>query len=287
MTQIRSTSAEIDGVGLVHWFEAGEGQPLVLLHGVPQHARMWQRVIPHLADRCRVIAPDLRGAGGTPTPPGRADWAKRGLAEDVHGLLGHLGATARPVVVGYDLGGGVAYAYATQHRDEVTALGILEYALPGFGMEVALIAQPGAENWQLAFFSSAPEMAERLFTGRERELLAWYFGHDADDPEAVTTEDFERYVRTLQQPGRLHALVGMFAAYWADEAEFGRTAGEPLEMPVLAVGGARASGAFPAVSMRQVAGDVREVVLDGAGHWLADEQPEALAAHLLELLDDR
>lgn len=104
----------------MHWLEAGTGPAVVLLHGVPQHAHMWRPVITGLADRHRVIAPDLRGAGGTQVTDTGYD--KATMAGDVDQLLTHLGVTGPVGVVGHDMGAGVAYAYTAAHRSRVHRL---------------------------------------------------------------------------------------------------------------------------------------------------------------------
>lgn len=266
----------------VHYLTAGDGDPVLLLHGAPQTSHMWRPLIPALAGQYRVIAPDLRGAGGTQVT--ETGYDKRNMAVDVHQLLEHLQATDRVAVVGHDMGAGVAYAYAAAHRSQVRRLAFLEFALAGFGLEQAMVAAPDMENWQLAFFASAPDMAERLFTGRERDLLAWYLNHSSDNPNAVGPADFEFYARELTKPGALRAMIRYFAAIWTDADHNRQDAQTKLTMPVLAVGGARNAGARVGAVMEQVADDVRPAVLDGAGHWLADEQPDALAELLVDFL---
>ena len=276
---IESHTAIVDGVRL-HYLRAGAGDPVVLLHGWPQHSHHWRRVIPALAARYTVIAPDQRGAGGSSIPVGPYD--KRTLAADVRGLVRQLGFD-RVVLVGYDHGGGTAYAYAAQHPDEVSHLAMLEYAPAGFGYEAGLTAAPENENWQIAFFTN-PDVAVQFIQGRERELLAWYFWHWSYDPDAVSTADFELYVRQLQKPGALRAGFSYFASVYTDVAHNREHAGRKLPMPVLALGGERGAGEYPLMAMRALADDVRGGVIPRAGHWLTDEQPAALAEALLAFL---
>ena len=266
----------------MHYLTAGGGDPVVLLHGAPQHSHMWRTVIPALAQHYTVVAPDLRGAGGTQVTESGYD--KRSMAADVRQLLEHLGATEDVAVVGHDQGAGVAYAYTAAHRAQVRRLGFLEFVLAGFGLEQSMVPSADAENWQLGFFASAPDVAERLFTGREGDLLAWYFNHGSDNPNAVGAADFEVYRRELSKPGALRAMLRYFAATWTDAEHNRADARSPLAMPVLAVGGARSAAGYPQESMEQVAADVRGVVLPGAGHWLADEQPGPLTDLLIEFL---
>src|SRR5438067_1665241 len=80
----------------LHYRMAGENDPILLLHGFPQHSLMWRRVITKLAAGHRVIAPDLRGTGGTTITP--AGYDKRTMAADMEGLLSHLGIHSIDVV---------------------------------------------------------------------------------------------------------------------------------------------------------------------------------------------
>jgi pimeloyl-ACP methyl ester carboxylesterase len=267
----------------IHYVEAGQGPPVVLLHGWPQHLLSWGRVIPRLAERHRVIAVDLRGSGGSSITRGGYD--KKTMAGDIRALVQHL--ELGPVsLVGNDHGAGVAYAYAAQHPAEVERLAIIEYWMAGFGYEQFLTATPEwstATNWQLVLFT-LPDVAEWLCRGKERELLAWFFWHAAVNPHAIDRDDFETYVRDYSRPGALRAGIEYYAAVWTDMADnkaFSRT---KLPMPVLGIGGAGNGAEHVAEALKPLADQVSTAVVPGAGHWPTDENPEALAAILLESL---
>src|SRR5271154_6665128 len=116
---------------LLHYVTAGQGEPVLLLHGFAQTWYEWKRsVIPALAEKYFVIAPDMRGVGDSERPMGGYD--KRTMAEDVSQLLQHLGVK-KAIVIGHDFGGAVAYALAAEHRDFVSKLVIAEMIMPGFG----------------------------------------------------------------------------------------------------------------------------------------------------------
>lgn len=279
-SRIEAHVIEVNGVRL-HYLIAGAGPPLVLLHGWPQHSHQWRRVMLTLAERFTVLAPDQRGAGGSSKPIG-ANYTKRALADDLRALTGALFGDVPLRLCGYDHGGGVAYQYAARWPEQVERFAFLEFALPGFGYEQELQPRRGwDDSWQIAAFT-VPEVCERFFIGRERELLAWYFYRYADNPYAVSTDDFEIYVRTLQLPNALRAGMQYFAAVWDDIDDNREAAATKLTMPVLAVGGERGIGPHVAESITQVATDVRKVLVPGAGHWLTDERPDELAAVLLD-----
>jgi pimeloyl-ACP methyl ester carboxylesterase len=114
MPDATSRFADLDGVTL-HYLTAGEGEPVVLLHGIPQSSHEWRHVIPRLAGRYRVIAPDLRGLGDSSRPPRGYD--KRTVANDVWQLLHDRLGIDRFFLAGHDWGGPVAFSLAAQHPD--------------------------------------------------------------------------------------------------------------------------------------------------------------------------
>ena len=121
---------------LLHYVTAGQGEPVVLLHGFAQTWYEWKRsVIPALAEKYFVIAPDMRGVGDLERPMGGYD--KRTMAEDIYQLVQHLGLK-KAIVIGHDFGGAVAYALAAEHRDFVSKLVIVEMIMPGFGYEACM-----------------------------------------------------------------------------------------------------------------------------------------------------
>ncbi len=280
--QITDHVARVNGLNM-HYLRAGQGDPLVLLHGWPQHSLMWRKIMPALAERYTVIAPDLRGAGGSSITASGYD--KRTMATDVYALVRQLGLEGI-FLVGYDHGAGVAYQYASAHPAEVRRLAILDYAMPGFGYEKAMQPSPdwdSGSNWQLAFFT-VPDVAERFITGQERELLSWFFWHISCNPSAVSQNDFEEYVRQISKPGALRAGINYYAAVWQDWQDMEHhkeSARRKLRMPVLAVGGECSGGAGIAQSMQPLAENVQGAVIKQAGHWLADENPSALTRQLL------
>jgi pimeloyl-ACP methyl ester carboxylesterase len=113
----------IDLGGLrLHVAEAGAGDPLVMVHGWPQHWFEWRDLIPELAGRYRVICPDLRGFGWSDAPPGR--YEKETLAGDLLGLLDVL-ELERVRLVGHDWGGGWALAFAQRAPERVERLALI------------------------------------------------------------------------------------------------------------------------------------------------------------------
>lgn len=264
----------------------GKGETVVLLHGWPQHSLQWHSVAPRLAEQYRVLAPDLPGCGGSSIP--RSGFDKKSLAADMHALVDHLGLG--PVkLVGYDHGAGVAYNYACAYPDRVSHLVFVEYVLPGCGYERAMV--PTADwhtgsNWQLAFFT-VPDVAEFAFRGRERELLTWFFWHGSSNPTAVSAAHIDEYVRQIAKPGALRAGIELYASVWRDMEINRENMEKKLAIPALGVGGRNNIGEFVAKAMAPIAQQVTSAVIERAGHWVADENPEDLSQVLATFFSNR
>ena len=231
-----------------------------------------------------AVAIDQRGCGGSDIPQGPYD--KGTLASDVLAMMDHLKIESASIV-GYDHGGGTALAAAFMAPARVKKLAVIEYAPPGFGYEMGLTAAPGNINWQLSLFTH-PDVAVQFITGKERELLSWYFWHWAYNPDAVEQSDFEVYVRQLQKPGALRGGMMHFASVFEDMALFKTWSNsQRLAMPCLGVGGEIAAGVYGEMALKALADSVQGAVVAKAGHWIAEEQPEALNSVLLSFLNGR
>ena len=277
---VRHHTGVANGVAL-HYVTAGEGDPVVLLHGWPQSWYQWRRVIPALAERYTVVAPDLRGYADSAKPDGPYD--TRTMAEDVFQLVRGLGLG--PVfLAGHDVGAAVAYAYAAAHRDGVRRLAYIDEPLPGFSYErFAAFApdSPGGGFWW-ASFHRVPDLPEALVAGREELYLSWFYNALSYDKGAIGRDDLAEYVRAYSVAGAMRASRGFYRDVGVSSAQNRESAREKLAMPVLAVGGAPVgTGDVPERDMREVASDVRGVVIEPCGHFLAEERPDELAAALL------
>lgn len=264
-------SADVNGTRL-HYVMGGRGPAVLLLHGFPETWWTWRQVMPLLAVDNTVIAPDLRGVGCSSITPDSYD--SQTLARDLHELIRSLDLV-NVAVVGHDTGGWVAYAYARQYRDEVTHLVLSGAAIPGFGLERLLdFREPGRGLPHLPLFMQ-PQIPELLIGGREQEYFAKFITSEAMQRSGVT----DYYARSYGRPGRLTAALGQYRALYVDAEDNRRGAGPPLTMPTAALGGADEI-ALTADGLRQVAVDVSEFVVPDAGHYVQEEQPDAVAAVL-------
>ena len=262
---------------------AGQGgMPVVLLHGWPQTSFAWRRVAPLLGQAFDVVAPDLPGFGHSSKPVDGFD--KKTVARLLRDLVTALGLP-RIALVGHDLGGHVAYAYAAQWPEEVSHLVFIESSLPGFGQEEAMDVAKGG-SWHFGF-NMAGDISEELVRGREHLFVDHFMRRETVglfDPDAVSDDDIGHYARALARPGSLRSSSGYYQTLPLDRGDnlaWGRT---PLSMPVLAVGAAGGYGAASARTIRPVANDVREVLIERCGHYPAEERPTELAAAIRDFL---
>ena len=270
---IDSRFATVNGVKL-HYLAAGAGDPVILLHGYAQTSHMWRPLMAELAKTHSVIAPDLRGFGGSDKPA--QGYTKKALAQDIHGLAASLGLR-RVKLAGHDIGLMVAYAYAAQFPDEIERIALMDAFLPGVGewQTVWLLR----DLWHFHFYGEVPL---KLVEGRERIYLE-HFWNDfaADRTRSVPEADRRFYAEAYAQPGAMPAGFEVFRAFERDAPDFAEFARNKLRMPMLVLTGEKASGEFLIEQGRLVADDVEGVVIKGAGHWLMEEAPGQVIPKLL------
>jgi pimeloyl-ACP methyl ester carboxylesterase len=258
------------------------GVPVILLHGWPQTSWAWRRVTPLLDPTCEVVAPDLPGFGHSSKPDGGFD--KRTVTRRLREFVRALGLP-RVALVGHDLGGHVAYAYAAQWPDEVSHLVFIESSLPGFGQEDAMDVSKGG-SWHFGF-NMAGDISEELVRGRERLFVEHFIRRETVglfDPGAVSAADINHYAQALARPGGLRSSFSYYRTLPLDRADnlvWGQT---PLPMPVLAVGAEWGYGPASAATIRRVASDVDDVRIERCGHYPAEERPAELAIAILDFL---
>jgi len=249
-----------------------------MLHGYAETSHMWLPAIAPLSNHHVVIAPDLRGAGGSSKP--ETGYDKKTMAADIHALVQALGFP-RVQIVGHDIGLMVAYAYAAQFPDEVETVTLMDAFLPGIGawQDVWLMR----DKWHFHFRGKT---AEQLVAGRERVYLEHFWNDFAADPASSVSEaDREYYAQQYGQPGGMRATFEYFHAFEQDAVDFAALGKTKLAMPMLVVTGEKASGTFLIDQARLIATHVEGVVIPHSGHWLMEEAPAVTIPRLVEFLD--
>lgn len=275
--------------------------PLVCLHGFPETHVMWAKIAPKLAERFRLVLPDLRGYGWSSVPepePGHTQMSKRAMAFDVVRLMEELGH-ARFAVLGHDRGARVAYRLVLDHPGRVTKLAMLDI-VPTSTMWARMDAGFAMRTYHWLFLAQPAPMPERLI-GRgpvewlEHTLASWTRAQDLSPfgrralahyraffsvPErlAATCEDYragatiDRALDEADLAGRRRIDVPTLVLWGNAGIPAGPTGADPQAGPIAAWAPFMAEGT--PLSGEGLA----------CGHFLAEEAPEATAEKLLAFL---
>jgi epoxide hydrolase 4 len=272
------------GVNL-HITEAGDGPPLLLLHGFPDDSRVWAPILPALARTQHAIAPDLRGVHRSDKPRGVAAYRIERLVDDVCRLIDTLGG-GRCAVAGHDWGGLLAWVLAAQHPERVSKLAILNAPHPCLFAR-ALRDDP-AQRAASAYVQRlcAAGAAQRL-AENDCQIL-WNVVREAASDRAGAVEAWT-------QPGALEAMLNWYRALDIELAlapggvaalpDLGPASGH-IEAPTLVLWGDR-DGSFQPSCLQGLEAwvpNLQLVHVPEGGHWLQLEQPVAVAMHLRHFL---
>jgi pimeloyl-ACP methyl ester carboxylesterase len=264
----------------LHAVVGGDGPPLLLVHGWPETWYAWRLVMPALARDFEVIAVDQRGIGLSDKPARGYDTGT--LAGDLVAMMDALGHE-RFALVGHDTGFAISYALCADHPDRVDRVALAEIpGSPGAAPSPPVFV-PGPINdrlWHLPF-NRLQKINEQLVTGREDLFFGWEFDAAA---KKLPADVIKYYVGILSNPDALRATFEWYRALDTTIAQDQQRKTKRLTMPVLAIGGAASFGAHVADAMKLVADDVQSLVIPGAGHFVAEEAPEAMLAALTAFL---
>lgn len=277
---------EIDGVR-IHVAEAGVGRagpPIVLIHGWPQHWWCWHRVIPLLAERHHVVALDTRGAGWSDAPPPGGDrYDKRIVADELAAVIRELGLE-RPLVVGHDWGAWLSILIGGRHPELVR--GVVATAIVAPWTDI-----PAKDLWRFLYqpLVGGPWGAY-LQRGLGQIVLRRVFAGGSRDGRPWSDAAVEPYLARFREPVRAAAGRSTYATFLTREfrAMRRRAYQAPYDhVPILFLPGRRDVVLTPRLVARSLVGPTMSLkIVDDAGHWVPEEQPEALVEHVEELLAD-
>ena len=286
---------EHDGVELFARI-GGSGPPLLLLHGFPQTHIMWHRVAPKLAERFTCVLADLRGYGFSSCPPDVVSYSKRAMAADQIALMSSLDHP-RFAVVGHDRGARVAYRMALDHPEILRCLAVLDI-VPTYAMWHGMDRKLAMKVYHWLFLAQPNPLPEMLIdrnpTGYlDYTIASWTKSRDlsAFHPDALA-----EYRLHYAIPEHVHATCNDYRAGATidlahDEAD--RAVGRKIACPTLVLTGdsgipAQRDGTVettdPLSVWREWCSDVQGTSID-AGHFIAEENPDATLAQLLPFLE--
>jgi pimeloyl-ACP methyl ester carboxylesterase len=318
VTVLTSTErlVETNGVQL-RVIEAGErGAPVVVLaHGFPELAYSWRHQIPALAEAgYHVMAPDQRGYGGSSKPENVGAYHVVELSADIVGLLDDVGAE-RAVLVGHDFGGLVAWTAPLLHPDRfsgVVGLSVPPVPRPQVPTTQAFRKVFGDNFFYILYFQEVgpadaelnrdPATTMRKLMGpptvpddaltSQRMLQPGPEGFLARIPEPdslpdwLTQDELDHYVAEFSRIG-FTAPLNWYRCFDLNWELTATTPAATIAVPTLFIGGASdpTLAYTPRHRVREVvSGDYREVMIDGAGHWIQQERPDEVTAALLDFL---
>jgi pimeloyl-ACP methyl ester carboxylesterase len=269
----------------LHYVEAGEGPLVLLLHGFPQFWYQWRHQIPALVEAgFRVVAPDMRGYNLSDKPHGVRAYRIELLARDVKRLILACGERTASVV-GHDWGAIVAWTVAMRYPGRVGKLAILNVPHPARFLD-GLLSPGQLLRSSYVFFFQIPRLPEEVIRAGDFALLRFVLRRDPVRPGTFTTEDIERYIEAMAQPGALTATLNYYRALLRNPQET-RVLLRRIEAPVLVIWGERdrfLSQRLAEPPRLWVPNLLRVERLPDASHWVAEDRPLEVNTLLLDFL---
>jgi haloacetate dehalogenase len=266
---------------------AGDGPPVLLLHGFPETHYCWHRVAPGLAEDHTVVVCDLKGYGESRSAPGGPlgeGYSNRERAAELVELMTRLGHE-RFSVVGHDRGGRVAYRMALDHPDSVERLGVLN-VIPTVEQFDRMAEGVALEYWPFIFLAQPPPFAERVISASAEYVLRHILESWPASPDAIAPEATEHYLRGFTP----ETIPGICAEYRASfhldrqmDAE-DRDAGRRIVCPVLVHWGSEEGAMSDSLEVWRAWADSVEGAPLPSGHFIPEEAPEELLASLRSFL---
>lgn len=261
---------------------------IVLLHGFPQTSYQYRHVVPPLAEAgYRIIAPDYRGAGSSSKEA--SGYTKSTIAGDIMKLLEYL-AIPNPIhLVGLDIGGMIAFAFASRYPQLLSSVIWGECPLPGTSAYEADRTIHAVQQFHF-IFHSVPDLPEALVAGRERIYLNHFFSKLVYNANAITSDDLTHYSEIFSQPGAMRCGFELYRAFEDDKEENQLWLKEhgKCRTPAMAMSGDMgrhkdfAETMFSEVHEK---GSYETVAVEDSGHFIAEENPKGFVREVLKFVE--
>ena len=258
--------------------QIGNGERVLLISGFPQTRLSWNRLIPLLTSKFRTIPADLPSVGGSGILAGPA--TTENVARVFHEFVFTLGAPMH--VVAHDFGAWVGYSWALLFPDDFKSLTLIDAGIPGVTLTEDIQLSDYKRKWNF-IFQMLPDLAAELTKGKEDAYVGWWFKNKVHTPGAIPPRDVSAYVNAYAREGRMDAAFD-YCRRILDDMEFNKKQSKgKLRIRLLAVGGQHS---IPNMgeSLRPYFHDVTSVVIPDSGHFVPEEQLEALAKALKAFL---
>jgi pimeloyl-ACP methyl ester carboxylesterase len=271
-----ATKQQSGEVKLYYVRDGGPGETVILLHGFPQTWSSWKKMMPLLSADYDVIAVDLRGVGGSDKP--KSGYDKKTSAQDIKALMDELGIK-KANIVGHDIGGMIAYAFAAQFPEMAESITIIDVPIPGTEIFTAISHDPRA--WHFAFHDD-PTVPEVLVTGKEQFYYSNFMQRVDAGTGKIGKEEISEAVTAYTVPETMTTGFNWFRTADQDALDNKEYFKTKLTMPVLGLNAGKLAP-FPYVveMMKPFATTVEGQTLD-SGHWI----PESVPDETVKLLND-
>ena len=269
---------------------AGQGEPLLLLHGHPQTQAIWHDVAPHLTSQFTVVLADLRGYGDSGKPEPDAEhlrYSKREMAQDQLELMAALGFSQFSVIA-HDRGARVAHRLALDHPQAVKRMVLMDIA-PTLAMYQQTSEAFARAYWHWFFLIRPAPLPETLIRADPDLYLRSVMGSRSAGMQPFTDEAYADYLRCLQLDGTARGICEDYRASAAIDLQhdqIDRNASRKVRCPLLILWGEKGTVGTcfaPLEEWAKVAEDVQGEALP-CGHYLAEEQPQLLLEKVLPFL---
>lgn len=282
---IRERTIQLPGLAM-HVREAGAGPAVLMVHGFPQSGREFAPMMEDLSRDCRVIAPDMRGAGQTDAPASGYDSTT--MQSDIIALMDELGVD-RAALVAHDWGAIVGFDLCLNHPERFTEYVAIAVPAPYLRMNrtLAIALMRAVPHLWFQWAIATPGVGPRLLSGGRQRLARWLLG--AFETKPMRAEDVEAYVGALRDPAHARAASQLYRGLILPgfvKAVRGTYRGRVLTTRTLILFGAE-DALLPRDALFVSPEDAPNTVVEfvpGGAHYLVDDNPAAVVARIREFL---
>ncbi len=279
---ITAGSASVDAkseANKIAFDKIGSGEKVLLISGFPQTRKSWNRLVPLLSPKFQTIPADLPSFGdsGILSAPATTENVARVFHEFV---VANLGTPLH--VVAHDFGAWVAYSWALLFPADFKSLTLIEAGIPGVTLTNDIQLSDYKRKWNF-IFQMLPDLPAELTKGKEDIYVGWWFKNKVHNPGAVPAQDVAAYVQAYAREGRMDAAFD-YCRKIVEDMEFNKKQFKSkLPIRLLAVGG-QYSIPNMGEALQPYFENVTSVVIPDSGHFVPEEQPEALRKALMAFL---
>jgi len=278
---LRSSTPALDAASeakKIAFDRVGAGDGILLISGFPQTRLSWNRLVPLLAHKFQCIPADLPSFGdsGVLAAPATTENVGRVL----HEFAASLGTPLH--VVAHDFGAWCAYSWALLFPGDFRSLTLIDAGIPGVTLTNDIQLSAYKRKWNF-IFQMLPDLPAELTKGKEDIYVGRWFKNKVHTPGAIPPRDVAAYVRAYAREGRMDAAFD-YCRQIVEDVEFNKKEFKSrLPIRLLAVGG-QYSIPNMGEALQPYFKSMTSIVIADSGHFVPEEQPEALAKELVAFL---